>query len=293
MKGNLGRVGKVRKTEDIRRYGGHVDLSDVYNIREEKRIFTNIRDDSMWKLNSTEVVLSQVGNWQSIHCSRAINSQSYMNGSSSDYTGPYDVTEVFFHLPTAGNYKLYLAHKVTLSSNIFYNDVPMGAVQILDAEGNVLHFIECTATADEWQTRRSEENVFAAPASPQSLANSTWYNPDNIVESGTATSKRWSYASSTSSPATGAANGLDTTNLDTVPMTVGEGTMPQAPTGNVQYLFRETSSPTSANSWLPLRTKDTYAFPKFGSIRIAYAITTITSSMSDINPEDTFKIAFY
>ena len=291
MKGNLGRVGAVRSIDDIRNYGGHVDLADIHNTRQEKIIFSNERDNYRWRFNSLDAVSDLYNVWTSVKCNRAINSQTYMNGGSTDYSGPFDVTEQFFRV-TPGNYKLYLAHVITLSGKLYNNDVPIGGVQILDAKGEVLHFIACNAAEDKWQTRTSEENVHAAPSLPDGYSANGWSTPANLTSTQAASSKRFSYASYTSSQYTGADNGISTNGLDTTPMTVGDGTMPQGP-APTQYMFRETSNPTTANSWAICRTKDAYAIPEFGSIRIAYAITIPTEDVGDIDPNGTFKTAFY
>lgn len=291
MKGNLGRVGAVRSIDDVYNYGGHVDMADINNTLIEKEIFTNEREKYRWNFNSLNKVYDLYNVWSSVPCNRAINSQTYMNGSNSDYSGPFDVTEQFFSV-TPGNYRLYLAHVITLSGNLFNNDVPIGGVQILDAKGEVLHFIACNATEDKWQTQVGEQNVYAAPTLPSGYNSNSWSTPPNITGNSSALSKRFSYAHYTGSYYTGAANGISTNNLDTTPMTVGDGTMPQGP-NNTQYMFRETSTPTSANGWVICRTRDTYAIPAFGSIRIAYAITIPTEDVSDIDPDGTFKTAFY
>ena len=286
MKNNLSRVGRYRDLRDIRRYGGAFDLNELDEAfpPDPDSGYPELPIELQYHNQRVEGLYNAL---KPVRCERFINSQTYM-GSTSDYDGAYDVTEMFFSA-TPGNYKLYLGQHNTVNPS-FYNDWTVGAIQILDLAGNVLHSFKCNSTENKFDTTTTHisRTTFNNPISDSSISGLTYAG----VSSGFNFS-RWTYASSTSSSYTGARNGISVENLDNVPMTVGQETMPQRPTiVSSQYLYRETTS-SSLDTCVLARTKDTYAIPAYGSIRIAYTLCIPTAEQTDIDPEDCLFLGFY
>ena len=286
MKGNLSRVGRYRDLREVWRYGGAFDLHDLDQMFPPDP-YTGLPSLPIELQYHNQRVEYLYNTLKPVRCERAINSQIYM-GSGSDYDGAFDVTEMFFSA-TPGNYKLYLGQHNTVSPT-FYNDWTVGAIQILDLAGNVLHSFKCNATDDKFDSATGQltRATFNNALSDSSISGLTYTG----ITSGT-TSTRWNYGSLTGSSYTGAKNGISVENLDNVPMTVGPETMPQYPAiSAAQYLFRETSG-SSTDSCVLARTKDTYAIPAYGSIRIAYTLCIPTAESTDIDPEDCLFLGFY
>lgn len=286
MKSNLSRVGRYRDLRDIYRYGGAFDLHDLKNAfpPDPHTGYPELPIELQYHTQRVEGLYNAL---KPVRCERFINSQTYM-GSSSDYDGAYDVTEMFFSA-TPGNYKLYLGQHNTVSPS-FYNDWTVGAIQILDLAGNVLHSFKCDYADDKFDTTtvQLQRSTFNNAISDSSISGLTYTG----VVTGTSNA-RWNYGSSTGSSYTGAMNGVSTVNIDNVAMTVGQETMPQRPSvASDQYLFRETTA-SNLDTCTLARTKDTYAIPAYGSIRIAYTLCIPTAETTDINPEDCLFLGFY
>jgi hypothetical protein len=200
---------------------------------------------------------------------RHIDSNVYMNGSSADYTGPYDVAEVQ-QGGFSGTGRVYLAHKVT-STTTFYGDAPIAAVQILSSGGSVLQtwtFNGSTGgTGSGWQTMTiaASATTTGLPLTPNNMTGQTFTSMST-----SANTSRFSWATSTGSSFTGAADGIATPSGA---MTVGNGTISQSP--STYYMYRETSGSTFNTS--VYARSPTFTFSGGEKIRIAHALTGYSS----------------
>lgn len=286
MKNNLSRVGRARSLMDVYRYGGSFDTFDYENLTppdpysglpEKPLVYGDQRVENLYNA------------MKPVRCERAINSQVYM-GSGSDYDGGYDVSEMFFNV-NPGNYKIYLGQHSTVNPS-YYNDWTVGAIQILNAAGTVIHAINTDPAApagDKWDSASKQYTTAFDSTSIQSLSAEVAGTFTGVTA--TASTARWSYASATTSSYTGAANGINTANIG-VPLTVGPATAAQQVLGGKSFLYRETSGSTVETGVLA-RTKSTYAIPAFGSIRIAYTLCVPSADMNDIDIHDSLYLGFY
>ena len=307
MKGNLSRVGNPLREEDILTRGGNRSIMDDYVSQRPDYSYNSasvnyydfpfhhgrpgpLTYDVGQPTSGTSpqdrdgmppLVSGFYNVWQAFR-GRAFDSRAYENGSIGDTDAPFDVREIFFTLPNTAtrDFRLHFAHKVVSSTN-FYNDVPIGAFQILDINGNVTHDIPCDASYQGIQTRTANSGTLILPSV---LGSTGWTQMSTSV----GTSK-FGYATSTGSSYTGANNGIDCSNLDSVPMRVGNLSMPQK--GNTYYIFRETSG---ASGYVFGRTTSTLTdLPNIGSIRVAYLATTDTGQLSSYEGNDCLHVAFY
>lgn len=282
--GRLGRIqsGSTLNHDDVRSHGGRVDgltysAMGLFGSDDTQRYLDEVPRE----------YFNMYYNWANLD-TRKISSNTYMSSmlgisSNADYTGPVDVAEVFFDMgtnPGAGTYRIHLAHKVTTSTT-FYNDVPICGVQVLDLQGNVLETIGCPYDQNgvvEWEcltgTNSGQQSDLFSPYT----RNSNLYSWSAISSS--ASTSRFSIASSTVSSSTGIAGGVDISNnrTNSIPFPVGFGTMGQR--GTFNYIFRETSGST-LNTFCIGRTRDSYSIPRYGSIRVIHANTTISSQNPD------------
>ena len=132
---------------------------------------------------------------------RFLNSQAYMGGGNSDYTGPYDVGQV--QTDFIGSGRVYIGVKVTASTT-FYNDIPIAGVQIISGTTLVASWIFNTSSGGSgsgWQTYTSQISKLTQgfPVTPQTASSSYTYS--NITTSTNV--GRFTWATSTGSSATG------------------------------------------------------------------------------------------
>lgn len=271
--GNLSRVGKyVDAQSGLKDHGGTYDLFDGFNIARNGDGF---EDRTYYNMTTSMTPFY----------TRAIASDSYM-GNTADYDGPYDVHEMFFN-QTAGNYRIYIVHKATTTTT-FYNDTPIGGIQILDIEGTPLHTVQPFTTT--FQTLPYESQSIYAPGYYANAVGSSFVScPNNGA------ADQFNVRSSTSSSYTGAEGGIDLTQYgggtgENRPLPVGEGTMAQYDT--INYLYREASG-SLRNYYSVARTTNTYSIPAQGSIRIAFANTTINSQISSMDQNNTLFLGMY
>jgi hypothetical protein len=308
MKGNLSRVGNPLREKDVLTRGGNRSIMDDYVSQTSDFSYNSVSDnyyDFPFHNGRPGPLTYDVGqpstgtspqdrdgmpplvsgfynSWQAFR-GRAFDSRAYENQSASDTDAPYDVREIFFTLPNTAtrDFRLHFAHKVVSSTN-FYNDLPIGAFQILDINGNVTHDIPCDSSFAGLQTRTSNSSTLTLPSA---LGSSGWSSITTSVST-----VRFGYATSTGSSYTGANNGIDCSNLDSVPMRVGNLSMPQD-AASTYYMFRETSG---ASGYAFGRTTDTLTdLPNIGSIRVAYLATTETGQLSSYEGNDCLHVAFY
>mgnify|MGYP001571189963 FL=1 len=280
--GRLGRIGSNLSHDNIHTHGGRIDGLTYTNAL-------------MYGLPDTRLYMTSEGpglsaysnayyNWINLF-TRKINSDTFQSNqvgvdSRSDYTGPLDVEEKFFNLtgsPGAGDYRIYIAHKVTASPT-YENDCPICGVQVLDIDGTVLHTILVGSTSvPNWQsleigeTNSGQQSSLLSPYSYNN-ANYTWSDLNTSGNTG-----RFSLASSTGSYFTGIEGSPNLSEYYTndIPFPAGLSTMSQDE--SLQFMFRETSG-SLINTFCLGRTKIAYAFPLVGSIRIIHANTTRSST---------------
>ena len=205
---------------------------------------------------------------------RFIDSQAYM-GNTSDYNGPYDVGEV--RSDFVGTGRVYIGVKVTASTT-FYNDVPIAGVQIIDPTGSTLvaSWIFNSSTGGSgsgWQTYNSATAAQSSHGFPITPTTASGYTYINM---GTSSSINYfSFATSTGSSSTGAADGIG--NLYKLSADGGADVL--APVGDAQiiqtyntyYAYRETSS--SIRYTGTVMRSPTYTFSGGEYIRVIHALT--------------------
>ena len=162
---------------------------------------------------------------------RFLNSQTYM-GNTSDYNGPYDVSEV--QQSYSGTVRVYLAHKVTASVT-YFNDTPVAAVVHTNSSGTIqnnwIFHSSAGGSGSGWQTRNGQVagssakmNTYITPA------NAAGYAYQNLTLSTNV--NRWSWTSATGSSYCGAAGGISSS---TVNYPVGNAQIAQV--GSSYYAF--------------------------------------------------------
>ena len=286
--GRLGRIGSNLNHDDVRSHGGRVDgltytSMGMYGSADTQRF---VKDETPREYTN------MYNDWANLS-TRRINSNTYMSGHSgftatSDYSGMVDVDEQFFDMgassPGPGTYRIWLAHQVTTNTT-FYNDTPICGVQVLDIQGNVLETIGLydSNNAIEWEnltgTNSGQQSDLLNPYTRNS-ADYSWTD----VTSSTSVGK-FSTASSTGSQYTGIKGGVDLTGYASKPFPVGYATMAQVDT--LSYLFRGTSGSTRY-TYAVMRTKNAYTIPRYGSIRVIHANTTL--STQSIDPSNTLFV---
>lgn len=282
--GRLGRIGSNLNHDDVRSHGGRVDgltytSMGMYGSDDTQRF---VKDETPREYTN------MYNSWANLS-TRKINSNTYMSGHSgfsatSDYSGMVDVDEQFFDMgsnsPGQGTYRIWLAHQVTTSTT-FYNDTPICGVQILDIQGNVLETIGVydSNNAIEWENLTGNNSGQQSSLLNPYTRNSADYSWTDVTSS-TSVGK-FSIASSTGSQYTGIKGGVDISHYRTnsIPFPVGHATMPQIDYSN--FIFRETSGSTRY-TYAVMRTKSAYTIPRYGSIRVIHANTTLSSQPLDV-----------
>ena len=184
---------------------------------------------------------------------RAIDSDAYM-GNNSDYNGPYDVCDVCINATATGSRRIYLGLCVTHSVYTFWNDIAVAAVQHLNAAGNTIKnswvfHSSSGGSGSGWQTTSgnlSGNSSNSMTRTPSTVSGLTFQN----MGAGGSTNY-WSWASSTGSAPTGAADGINSSYVTSIiPAPNGSATNPGAAsaqnalvsqTGGTYYAFVECS----------------------------------------------------
>ena len=220
---------------------------------------------------------------------RFIESDTYMSGSSADYDGNYDVTQVTVPATFSGSARLYLGHKnhVIGSGATYYGDCPVAAIQILNNAGTSL--LESWVFNDTNDTGWRNMTVSISGTSTygfvESLSTSAsrTYHSTNYTVSGN--NGAFTLATSTGSSYTGCADGISDTfktsgdgGSDTI-LTLGTATTAQS--SNTYYYYRETSG--TARYQAALIRSPAYTFSGGEQIRIAHAVTGYSSEPMDPN----------
>ena len=217
---------------------------------------------------------------------RFLNSQIYMGGSSADYTGPYDVSEV--QQDYSGTVRIYVAHKCTASTT-YYNDTPVAAVVRTNSSGviqnNWIFHSYTGGSGSTWQSMQGwisgSSSKLDTYLSPYTASTNTYYSM-----SSSASTNRWSFATSTGSSYCGAAGGISSS---TTSYPVGNAQINQV--GANYYAYVECSGRTR---WTTVCMRSPAITISGGDkIFIVHALTGPTSMSSSIDPTDSLWVGIY
>ena len=221
---------------------------------------------------------------------RFIASNTY-EGGGGDYSGPYDVGEV--QTDFTGSGRIYVGVKVT-ASTVYYNDIPIAGIQIRTGTTLLASWIFNSNTGGSgsgWQTYSGQINGSSTQGFPVTPETASGYTYSNITTSTNVS--RFSWATSTGSSNTGAADGIgDTYKLSAdggsnTLASVGDAQIAQS--SNTYYVFRETSG-SSRWSGTVMRSPS-YTFSGGEYIRIIHALTGPSNNQMD--PDDSLYIGVY
>lgn len=221
---------------------------------------------------------------------RFIASNTYM-GNNTDYDGPYDVGEVQTNFSGTG--RVYIGVKVTAATT-YYNDIPIAGVQVISGSTLVASWIFNTSSGGSgsgWQTYAAQISGSSTPGFPVTPATASGYGYNNISTS--TNMARFSWANSTSSSSTGAADGI----ANTYKLSADGGSNTLATVGNAQisqlhptyYVFRETSGSTRYSG--AVMRSPTYTFSGGEYIRVIHAVTG--NSLYPMDADDSLYVAVY
>lgn len=223
---------------------------------------------------------------------RHIDSDAYM-GSSNDYDGNYDVSEVSIPSTFSGSARIYLGVKISIASgSTFYADVPVAAIQILNSAGTSL--LESFVFSDDnqsWENLGTLTQISGSSAVgfPESLATSAARTFGGTLDT-SINEDKFSFASSTGSSNTGAAGGISTVykttadgGSDTI-LPLGINQVAQVAANN--YLYREASGSTRYSG--VVCRSPAYTFSGSEKIRICHAVTGFSEAR--MNPADTLYL---
>jgi len=154
--------------------------------------------------------------------------------NASDTNANYSVSEI--QVTASGSTRIYIGHKITTSTT-YYNDTPIGAIQVLDAAGTtVIHNWNFRYSPSLWQTIVRNQTSSSPQGSlletPAQAANLSYVN----ITTGGQDVNRFNHRSNTGSSQTGAVDGI---SYVSTPLTLGNATMSQASGSN--YIYREAS----------------------------------------------------
>jgi len=228
---------------------------------------------------------------------RFIASDTYMSGSG-DYDGNYDVSDIDVPGSFSGSARVYIGCKISVpTGNVFYNDVAIACIQILNSAGTTLlkSWNWSGGTHQGWQNKDTPVEVSGvqAPSYPESLATAAaaTYGANLGTSQSTTT---FSIATSTGSSYTGAADGISSdysengvdSGIGTILPSPGDAVVAQATDTN--YIYREASSSTRF-SGVTCRSP-AYTFSGGEIIRIAHCLPGYSQTGNQMNPNDTLYI---
>jgi len=193
-------------------------------------------------------------------------------GTSSDYTGDYDVLDIEFlpdSLPSDFSGRLYIGHKLKGSDTF---DLCIGAVQVLNSSEARVHAWQGSDFTD-WDTTTSN-----ALTVPSAYTDVTGYTYTSIVSGSSAS--RWNVATSTVTNNTGAADGVSTTygsgGSAVLPV---RGLHQVAQTASTNFCYTESSDASLANGdYIWMRSPSVTLSSGVHHLRIAYNFTTSSTA---------------
>lgn len=228
---------------------------------------------------------------------RHIDSQAYM-GNSDDYDGNYDVADVVVPNTFSGSARLYLAHKVSITTGATYRaDVAIACIQILNAAGNtLLKSWNWSGNSDQgWENKSPNTAITGVQANGLTESLGTAAAATYGVNLTTSYSeKKWAIASGTGSSRTGAADGISSDysengvdgGIGTILPSAGNGVVAQV--SDTYYIYRETSSSLRYSS--VVTRSSAYTFSGGEIIRIAHCMAGGSGTGNEMNPDDTLYI---
>ena len=222
---------------------------------------------------------------------RIIESDTVM-GSGDDYDGDYDVAQV--QTDFTGSGRVYIAVKTSASGASYMGDVAIAGVQIISGSTLVRSWIFNTSTGGSgsgWQTKSGEvqgTNPLSAYFSV-TPATASGYTYQNITS--TADNAVFSWATSTGSSYTGAADGIG----DTYKLSADGGSNTLAPVGNAQisqasnsyYAYREGTGSSEFSA--QFMRSPAYTFSGGEYIRVIHICASYSLLM--LHPNDTLYVA--
>jgi len=200
--------------------------------------------------------------------------------SAPDTSANYSVSEIQFN--ASGSVRIYIGHKVTVSPT-YYNDTPIGAIQLIDAAGTtrLRNWTFHTGNNNNWNTisrnvvsSSTQGNLSESPAQAAVLSYTGIGGGTNNL--------KFNLATSTGSNDTGAVDGTSSPLYGI--MTLGNATTPQS--SNTYYVYRETSSALT-NSVTFMRS-EVITVSAGQRIRIAYIMGNRSAAEGSVqDPNDT------
>lgn len=211
---------------------------------------------------------------------RVLHSDIYM-GSVADYDGEYDVSDTI--VGHTGSYRIYLGVKIT-ASTVFYNDISIAAIQIVDSTGTTVKKFWNAAytTGLEWQTYTSETTTKTTKGFPVTPQTASGYSYSLI--NGTPDKTRFSYTSSTGSQYTGAKGGIENTTS-----VIEAGINKVSQLDNKNYFYREASSSTRYSG--AIMRSPSFSFTAGDRIRVVHILAGY--SQKSMDPEDSLYLGLY
>lgn len=223
---------------------------------------------------------------------RFIASNTYM-GSSSDYTGPYDICDCSLSLPSTANRRVYLGVKITAATT-FYNDIPIAGIQHLAANGTTLKnswiFHSSTGgSGSGWTTTQSSIATVSTSGSFATIAQATSASTFSIASG--ASVNRFTFNSSTGSASTGAAGGINSSYVTGI-IPAPNGTATNAGAVSAQngavsqvglnyFAYLETSGSTRYQCHI--MKSPSVSFADGDILRVVHALTGISTVQMDAN----------
>jgi hypothetical protein len=202
--------------------------------------------------------------------------------SNSDYLGAFDVLDVNVPSGYSGTAAIYMGLRVTTATT-FYNDICIGGVQVLNSNGNsilddYIFYTSNGGTGSGWRTLNGQ---FADSTTRSTLSSSAV----SVITTSTNVGG-WTWATSTGSSTTGAADGISSIYISALLPSPGNNLVAQS--GGSYYAYRETSGSsrfTTAWAKSPSRTWNGGEI-----IRICYHFSTNSSMSTSVDPNDSIRI---
>ncbi len=292
--GNLSRIGKKVHLTELKSKGGSLDVIDFSELQNMHSLLEDTNHNSIVDFDYGFGYRYKVRDALRPFFGHKINLGSGSNSSANrNYFGPYHVSEMFFDMGVGGlTLDLYIGHQHTLSSgNQWCNDTSIGGLQVLNLDGEVVHNISVDTTSWNQYTLQYANNSLPTPSQ---LAQVTAWTALNT----TGSLNRWSYKAVSGSYRTGAQNGFVNSTFDDQPFPLTRpgqraGTIAQVTAPSQQMLYREVSSSASYGKTQFIKSATSYAMPRYGSFRIAYANPTESARYADLDEDSTLFIGAY
>ena len=208
-------------------------------------------------------------------------------GSTSDYTGNWDVAEV--QIANSGSYRIYMVAKVTASTT-YYNDICVAAVHIYrDSFSTGSAWLSYNLTGSNSFNNQKWERYSGRISGTSSLGVPSTFALSNVsslswtgIGQGGSTSY-WAGATGTGSWYTGMADGI---NQYTSFLTLGNGTVSQS--SGEYYIYAEVSGAARYSSVICRSPSIPFAIGD--RIRVCYSVGIPSSMQASHNLNDTLWV---